>query len=620
MPPTSATPVSPKNATVDPITLEIVGGTVESARREMELQIERTARSVIIREGRDYRAGIFDRHGQNVSSASGAAHVDPILENYAIEDVEEGDVFIWNDPFKSSGGLTHLPDLCITQPIFWEGALVGYAQAFGHVTDIGGLRPGSIMIGATDIHQEGLIIPPIKILRRGEIDEPVYRTILNNSRYPDDVRGDLDAEIMACRIGVARMHELLGRYGLDVVEASFEELLERCARALREVAFPQIPNGSYPFEDFIEVAGVPQEPRDFVRLRVTMVKDDEGVLFDFTGTDAQSAASINIAGDERFYIKYVVSIFRNLVPDTVFNGGAVRAIRCTLPPKGSVLTAQYPASASCRAFTMFKLPELCLGALSIALGGRTPANCETRSVWGIATKNDVGDRVFFRDGLGGGGGGRHDVDGSDALNGNVAGRSRPAEFVEAFYPVIVEQDALAIDSGGAGLHRGGLGCHRIVRFLEPAVMHIIDDRMQLQPWGIMGGGAGSGTDYVLNPDRPTEIHFDRKIDSHQVQAGDRLSVRTPGGGGWGDPLERDPAAVREDVVKGLVSDTAATNEYGVVLSDGEVDGAATLNRRKGLRHDRRPPTFFDRGARFRDREAEGRISLTTKEIPIDKVA
>ena len=389
---------------VDPITLEIVGGTVESARKEMEIQIERTARSVVIREGRDYRAGIFDRHGRNVSSASGAAHVDPILQNYDIGDIEDGDVFIWNDPFKSAGGLTHLPDLCITQPVFWRGELVAYAQAFGHVTDIGGLRPGSVMIGATDIHQEGIIIPPVKIMSRGEIVEPLYRTILNNSRYPDDVQGDLDAEIMACRIGVARVQGLFDRYGADVIDACFEELLESCARALREVAFPQIPDGTYPFEDFVEVAGaVPEEPRPFIRLKVTMIKKGDHVTFDFTGTDEQSAASINIAGDERFYIKYVVSIFRNLVPDTIFNSGATRVMSCVLP-KRTVLSSEYPASASCRAFTLFRLPEVCLGALSRALVGATPGSSDTRSVWGIATESHEGDPIFFRDALGGGGG------------------------------------------------------------------------------------------------------------------------------------------------------------------------------------------------------------------------
>jgi N-methylhydantoinase B len=577
----------------------------------MELQIERTARSVVIREGRDYRSGIFDRQGRNVSSASGAAHVDPILQNYAIEDVEDGDVFIWNDPFKSAGGLTHLPDLCITQPIFWNGDLVAYVQSYGHVTDVGGLTPGSVMIGATDIHQEGIIIPPVKIFSRGEVVEPLYRTIVNNSRYPDDLRGDLDAEIMACRIGVARIRALFERYGPEVVDACFEELLERCARALREVAFPQIPNGTYPFEDFVEVAGaVPAETREFIRLKVTMIKEDDHVTFDFTGTDTQSAASINIAGDERYYVKYIVSIFRTLVPDTIFNGGALRVISCVLP-KGTVLSAEYPASASCRAFTLFRLPELCLGALSLALAEATPGSSDTRSVWGIATVNEEGEQVFFRDVLGGGGGGRCDVDGSDALNGNVAGRNRPAEFVEAFYPIVVEQDALGVDSGGPGLHRGGLGCHRVVRFLAPATLHIIDDRMQLQPWGVRGGLAGRGTRYVLNRGSTTEHRFDHKIDALRLEAGDRLSAMTPGGGGWGDPLDRDPEHVSEDYRLGLVSRDSALEDYGVILNDqGDVDISVTEAERKSRRAKRHLVTFFDRGQRFRERLAEGRISLT----------
>jgi N-methylhydantoinase B len=600
----------PRNPVIDPITLEIIGGTIESARREMEIQIERTARSVVIREGRDYRAGIFNRHFENVSSASGAAHVDPILQNYSIDQVEDGDVFIWNDPFKSAGGLTHLPDLCITQPIFWHGDLVAYAQSFGHVTDIGGLTPGSVMIGATSIHQEGLMIPPVKIYSRGRVVEPLYKTIINNSRYPDDVSGDLDAEIMACRIGVARIRELFERFGPEIVETGFEELLERCARALREVALPQIPNGAYPFEDFVEVAGaVPSEPREFIRLKVNMIKSDDRVMFDFTGTDDQSAASINIAGDERFYVKYIASIFRTLVPDTIFNSGAVRVLDCKLP-KRSVLSAEYPASASCRAFTLFRLPELCLGALNLALQGQAPASSDTRSVWGIAALNEHGERVFFRDGLGGGGGGRPDVDGSDALNGNVSGRNRPAEFVEAFYPVVVERDAVAIDSGGPGLHRGGLGSHREVWFLAPATLHIIDDRMQLQPWGVAGGGAGDGTHYVLNAGTPDERAFDHKIDAYQIQAGDRLLAKTPGGGGWGDPLTRPPEAVLSDVSLGNVSPAAARRDYGVVVVDDRVDRDATDPERDRLRRTRPAPGFFDRGERFREREAAGRIELT----------
>jgi len=595
---------------IDPITLEIVGGTVESTRKEMELQIERTARSVVIREGRDYRAGVFDRKGRNVSSASGAAHVDPILQNYKIEDVEDGDVFIWNDPFKSAGGLTHLPDLCVTQPVFRRGELVAYAQAYGHVTDIGGLAPGSVMIGATDIHQEGIIIPPVKLLSRGKINEALYRTILNNSRYPSDVQGDLDAEIMACRLGAARIGGLFERYGTATVEACFEELLERCARALREVAFPRIPDGEYPFEDFIEIAGaVPAEPRAFIRLKVVMIKTGDHVTFDFTGTDAQSKASINIAGDERYYTKYVVSIFRNLVPDTIFNGGAVRAISCRLG-KRTVLSAEYPSPASCRAFTLFRLPELCLGALSRALPDLIPGSCDTRSVWGIAMKNRDGEPAFFRDCLGGGSGGRAASDGSDALNGNIAGRSIPAEFIEAVYPMTVERDGLAIDTGGAGRHRGGLGCERVVTFEAPGVVHIIDDRMQTQPWGVAGGKAGSGTYYVLNPGTPNETLFDRKIDALLVKAGDRLSAITPGGGGWGDPASRPVEQVVADVDLGLVTPQRARADYRVALAvDGTCDRAATAQLRTQAAS-RVPTAHFDRGQRFSDLQQRGLVTLT----------
>ncbi len=576
-------------AAIDPITLEIVGGKVESTRREMELQIERTARSVVIREARDYRASIFNRDGKNVSSASGAAHVEPILENYSMDEIEEGDMFIWNDPFKSAGGLTHLPDLCITQPVLWRGELVAYVQAYGHVTDIGGLEPGSVMIGTTEIFQEGLIIPPVKLYCRGEVVEPLYRTIVNNSRYPADLQGDLDAEIMAVQVGVKRILDLFESHGAETVDACFEELLERCARALRKVAFPKIPDGEYPFEDFVEIVGaVPQEPRRFIRPKVTLIKKGDHVTFDFTGTDAQSAASINIAGNGRYYVKYIVSIFRSLVPDTIFNGGALRAIDCILP-EGTVLSANFPASASCRHLTLFRLPELCLGALNRALGGATPGASDTRSVWGIAGLNQEKEGFFFREVLGGGAGGRRSGDGSDALNGNSNGRSVPAEFIEAVYPVIVERDSLPVDSGVPGTHRGGLGVERLVRFMVPASLHVVDDRMQLQPWGVAGGKAGAGTRYVLNPDTPEEEWFDRKRDRVSVKAGDRLLAKTPGGGGWGDPLERDPQSVADDVRTGLVSVAAAEADYGVVVDEtGRIDVAAPSAMRQAQRSSRGP--------------------------------
>ena len=596
--------------TVDPITLEIISGTVESARREMEAQIERTARSVIIREGRDYRAGVFDSLGRNVSSASGAAHVDPILQNYDISQIEDGDVFIWNDPFKSAGGLTHLPDICITQPVMWNGELAAYVQAFGHVTDIGGLAPGSVTISATDIHQEGIIIPPVKLISRGVINEPLYRTIINNSRYPEDVRGDLDAFIMACRVGVHRVTNLFEIYGRDTVDTGFEQCLESCAQALREVAFPKIPDGEYAFEDFVEVNGaVAAESRDFIRLKVTLQKNGDHINFDFTGTDAQSKAALNIAGDERFYVKYIVSIFKSLLPDTVFNSGATRAISCSLP-KGTILSSEYPASASCRAYTLFRLPELCLGALSRALNGQTPGSSDTRSTWGIATTDPRGKRIFFRDGVGGGGGAREGTDGSDVLNGNVRGRSRPVEFMEAFYPLLVEKEELRTDSGGAGQWRGGLGCRRVVRFLEPGVIHIVDDRLSTQPWGVAGGQAGAGSNYIINQGADSEREVDHKIDALTVSAGDTITVETCGGGGWGAPWLRNPDTVAQDVAEKRVSPDEAETRYGVTLDErGTVDIEATQTLRANMAT-MHTDTLFDRGDRYETLAASGRITWT----------
>ncbi|MET0138192.1 MAG: hydantoinase B/oxoprolinase family protein, partial [Sphingobium sp.] len=288
----------------------------------------------------------------------------------------------------------------------------------------------------------------------------------------------------------------------------------------------------------------------------------------------------------------------------------VRAISCKLP-EGSIISARYPASASCRAYTLFRLPELCLGALSRALGGETPGSSDTRSTWGIATTGDQGERIFFRDGIGGGGGGRRGADGSDALNGNVRGRSRPVEFMEAFYPLIVEEEGLRTDSGGAGQWRGGLGVRRLVRFLRDGALHVVDDRLQTQPWGVKGGKAGMGTSYRLNPDAADEHAITHKIDARAIRAGEVIEAQTCGGGGWGHPFDRPAAAVAQDVRLGLVSTDAARDIYGVVLDkDGVADAAETQRLR-----DQRPAKIplFDRGERFARLEAAGDIAWTVPE-------
>ncbi|GIW05557.1 MAG: 5-oxoprolinase [Dehalococcoidia bacterium] len=597
---------------VDPIVVELVQGTVESARREMEQQIERTARSIIIRERRDYRAAVFDRHGNNVSSASSAAFVDPITQTFAPEDIHEGDVFLWNHPFRSAGGITHLPDLCLTQPVFWQGELEGYVQAFGHVLDIGGLTPGSIAIEATEVFQEGLLIPPVKLYAGGVRNEALVATILANTRFPEELRGDLDAEALALRVGVRRLSELLARVGRETVRAAFEACLERCALALRERVVARIPEGTAAFEDFVELNGAaPAEERRFIRLRVALRREGARLVFDFRGTDRQAQAAINIAGTPKYYAKYLMSIFRPLVGEVILNSGALRVLEVELE-EGSVLQARPPAASAYRAVTLFRVPDIAMGALAKALGGWGAAGADTRNPWRYSGSYE-GRRFLVHDGVGAGGGGRALGDGPDAVHGGVGSTSVPVEFLEATYPVRVERYGLAQDSGGPGKHRGGHGIHKEVRLLAPGSLWIFGDRMALQPWGIGGGRAGAGARFVINPHTAAEQVVDYKATDLRVEAGDLLSIQTPGGGGWGDPLERDPEAVARDVADGSVSETAAFEQYGVVLVDGAVDVAATSARRAALAAARGPLQMVDRGERFRALAARGEITLTTRD-------
>ncbi len=305
---------------VSPILLEIVEGTMESSRKEMELQVERTACSTVIREQHDYRAAVFDRRGRGISAVSSAANVRPILKGFT-EEIQEGDIFIWDDPYKD-GGISHLPDLCITAPVFWESQVVAFIQVYGHTHDVGGMRPGSMVLDATDIFQEGFIIPPVKLYERGKLNSALYQTILNNTRYPEMLQGDLDAEIAACKIGIRRVSELVHRYGLEVVEECFDALLSRCAQTLKEEVLPQIPDGNYSFEDFIETSGMSsKEGLEFVRMKVTLRKQEDHIVFDFTGTGEQLNVSINCPADAAYYVKYLSCILRLLAPNIVMNDG-----------------------------------------------------------------------------------------------------------------------------------------------------------------------------------------------------------------------------------------------------------------------------------------------------------
>lgn len=305
--------VAPVRSELSPVVLEVIEGSIRSAEIEIEAAVERTARSPMIRDQHDYRVALFDARGRKLTGRSYSAVVEPVFERWAVDEIRPGDVFFWNDPYNSTGGIGHVPDLCTTVPIFHGERLIAFAQVFGHHDDVGGMVPGSLPVHATSLHQEGLIVPPIKLYDAGQRNDAAFEIICRNSRLPDHLRGDIDAEIGACLVGARRVLELCDRYGADTVEAGFDALIAACARTIREELLPKIADGVYTWEDYVEHDGV-EAPR-LHAIRLTMTKTPEKLVLDFTGTDPQARGPINWAanyGEYRFAKKWIAPILRNL--------------------------------------------------------------------------------------------------------------------------------------------------------------------------------------------------------------------------------------------------------------------------------------------------------------------
>lgn len=588
---------------LDPVILEIVEGVLESSMKEIEAQVERTARSTIIREANDHVPAIYDAAGRSVASVSFTANVDPIFLGWKPDDVHPGDVFLWNHPYRSAGGIGHLPDLCFTSPVFHEGELVAWVQELGHVQDIGGQVVGSLSQTATELFQEGLIIPPLRFEVRGQRDAGLLSMILANTRFPEDLEGDIDAMISGVRVGVDRMEWLFRQYGTSAVSCAFAALIERCRRTLLDDVLPRIPDGRYAHEDFVEYVGVSsEEPREFIRIMLAMTKTAKGLSFDFTGTDAQVRGSINFPADARFYARALLTTFKSFVPDLLINDGALSVVE-VLVPEGTVLNPRFPAACSYRHYPLIRCFSVVLGVLARALDGQVPLGADNMSgVSFSGTDPQTGKPWYLTMPLGGGSCGRHFADGSDTVL-MTPGRNVPGEYAETFYPLRILHFGLNPDSGGPGLRRGGLGYRILVRFAGAATVRVRTDRCYLEPAGVNGGRVGKSAEFVINPDSATPQVLPGKTDAGHVEAGDVLLITSPGGGGWGDPLEREMAEVERDVERGLVSLALASTEYGVLIGDA----VGTRALRNELRASRSAPGMFDRGPKYRALVASGRI-------------
>jgi N-methylhydantoinase B len=566
----------------------------------------------MIRDAHDFRAGIHDRRMRKLTGRSYSALVQPVVRDYPLETMRPGDVYFHNDVYLSEGGIGHLPDLCVTVPVFHQGEVVAFVQAFGHHDDIGGAVPGSMPSHATSVFEEGLMVPPIRLWDQGRPNEAALKIMTRNSRMPDSLAADLDAECSACLMGARRLGELFDRYGRAAVESCFDAIIDATTSTFRREVLAKIPDGTYVWEDYAEHDGV--DPPRLHAQRITLTKTPQRLVLDFTGTSPQAKGPINHAGDYangNFLAKWLAPILRNLAdtPERAaeldVNEGVVPLLELRFPAKGTLLTPVFPAPTNARTFVILRLLGVLAGVLAKAVDGRMPADQETIRYTGVYGIDAAGRPYLMREVLGGGSGGRWYADGEDTIHVVPDSRNLPAEFTESRFPLRVERLGLAVDSGGPGQFRGGLGYEKHIRVLRDGFFMSIADRSILSCWGVRGGLAGRPFQVTLDPDGPNEREADALADAEPVRAGEIIRIRTTGGGGWGDPLERETEQVLADVRDGKVSLQGARDDYGVVVTGSddqlrveEAGTAALRNEMRAAREARWPEgriPFFDRG-------------------------
>ena len=612
-----------------PIELEVIHGTIRAAELEIEAAVERTARSPMIRDQHDYRVALFDAKGRKLTGRSYSAIVEPVFEYFGSENIFPGDIFFWNDPYNSCGGIGHVPDLCTTVPIFWEDRLIGFSQVFGHHDDVGGSVPGSLPVHATDSWMEGILVPPIKMYERGVLNEAAFQIVTRNSRLSEHLAGDMDAEIGAAKLGSRRIEALAERYGIETLENAFDEILSNTAEIFRREIFPKIKNGEYHYEDYIENDGV--DDSRLHALRVKMVKTDKKIILDFDGTDPEAKGPINWAIDEadgRYFRKWMAPVLRSLAdtPERAAeidcNEGVLDILEVKFPDKGTLITPSFGKPTGMRFFLMLRTLGCFAACLTKATGGKMPADHETIRIWGLAGGSSSEDFFLFREVLGGGGPGRPWADGSDVVHIVPNSRNLPAEFSETRYPIFIEKLGLKEDSAGAGYRRGGFGYDKQIKTLVDARLISNADRSVLSCYGAYGGKAGGPYSVSVLNKSSQETKHPGMCDTVTVPSKDSVRIVTTGGGGWGDPLKREIDKVVYDLQCGLISENAAREQYGVVVYlEGrkwiaDLDKTSILREKMANSNENLP--MFDRGDEFKRIKEKGIITYPENWIDPDE--
>ncbi len=591
---TNTTPFN--KVAIDPVTLDIIENALRNARIEMDATLVRTAMSPGIREQGDAFPLIADHTGKMIVGQFGS-FIGGFLKQFD-GTLEDGDMIFLSDPYSCEGAVSHSNDWLILLPVFKDGRLIAYTAMFGHMSDIGGKVVGSMPINASSIFEEGVRIPPVKIWKKGVYNEDLIKLVMHQTRKPDWCQADLNALIASCRVAARRVIEMAGRFGDDVYISATQELLARNHRAMKSLIAMAIGEDHVSFEDYICDDGMGAGP---YKIKCTMWREGEKVVLDFAGTDPQSQASINFYLNENmfkmFFGIYMIMVFD---PQILFNDGFYDLIDVRIPD-GSLLKPKFPAALSGRTHALGRIFDI-LGGL---LGQKTP---EFLNAAGFSSSphlfysgNDKKGEWFqlFQIGFGGIPG-RPMGDGPDGHSLWPGFTNVPNEFLERYFPLIIERYETEPDSGGAGLHRGGNGIHMTYRFLASGTISIHDDRWFVPPWGVNGGEPGKRARKILEKADGSQTIVGNKVEEVHVDEGDQLHFITWGGGGWGDALDRDAALVGKEITQGLVSVEGAL-AYGVVANaSGHVDIAATETLRAKIRSERPDLALFNYGPAIGD--------------------
>lgn len=542
---------------IDPIKLEILWNGLRSITDETFAVLTKSAYSTNIKERRDHSTAIMDRRGRLVVQASQALpiHIASmsglmacLLDKFG-DGIEDGDIFVANDPHTAGG--THLPDVNMARPVFHRGELMGFVCNIAHHADIGGMAPGSMAGGMSEIYQEGLRIPVVRLFRRGELQQDILDLLLLNVRIPLERRGDYFAQIAACRLGCQRLIDVLDSYGPDFVTAAFDEIITRTEARLRG-AIADAPDGTYEFEDVMDGDGI--DTHDIpIKLRLTI--EGNAVHFDFSGTSPQVPGNINVTMNAT-QASACYALKALLDPDVPNNEGILEVADITAP-KGTLLNAAFPAPVAARAHTCQRIVDVVFGALALAFPGRVVAAANGANTTAVFTGTHprTGHRYLYLETLGGGMGGRPSKDGKDGVQVHITNTSNlPVEAIEMEYPLRVLEYSLVEDSAGAGKFRGGMGLRRVVQPVDHGcTFNGVGERFRHRPWGLDGGQSGKGGSFWIRDAAGRTERLDDKPGEVPVDVSQAIIVETPGAGGYGPPSERGTDGIMADRMSGKFS-------------------------------------------------------------------